>query len=253
MNRFLLVDDESIHLNGMCKLIEHFYPDCTVNTADNGQAALSMMQAQPYDIVITDIRMHIMDGLTMILKWREAGHSENEAPVFIILSVYSEFDYARKALRLGVVDYLLKPTDPEELQQKINQILGISEADNTPQNRELIETCVEYLKANYMKEIRQEQCAQMIHFSNSYFSILFKNMVGVNFRKYVQKLRVENARTLLQTTEMKVYEVARSVGFTDVQYFNRVFKSTYNVTPDNYRRVQCLHGIRDGLPGQNDA
>lgn len=237
----------------MRKLLAQYYPACDIDTADNGQAALQMMHAQKYDIVITDIRMHIMDGLTMIQRWREAGHNENEAPVFIVLSVYSEFNYARQALRLGVMDYLLKPTDPEELHRKIDQIFGITTYDNAPQNQELIETCVEYLKANYMKDISQEQCAQMIHFSNSYFCMLFKNTMGINFSKYVQKLRVENARVLLETTDMKVYEVAGHVGFADVQYFNRVFKNTYNVTPDAYRRTLRLHTMQDHLTGQNDA
>jgi YesN/AraC family two-component response regulator len=103
----------------------------------------------------------------------EAGHSEHTVPVFIILSVYSEFDYARRALRLGGCGLSAQAHGSRGTAPEDQPDFGITEADNTPQNRELIEICVEYLKANYMKEIRQEQCAQMIHFSQSYFSILF--------------------------------------------------------------------------------
>lgn len=117
MYKALLIDDEPWALEGIELMIDWQglgFEIC--GTCGNGADGLAMIEQRRPDLVIADIRMPVMDGLEMIETWRSRG---GWSPVFIILSGYSDFDYARKALKAGVCSYLLKPLDEEEAEAAI--------------------------------------------------------------------------------------------------------------------------------------
>ena len=112
MYKVMIVDDEVISQEIIQEFIESYLPDYqVVSICSNGQEALETFQHAPADIVITDIRMPVMDGLTLIEELNKL--SKNYVP--IIVSSYSEFEYAKSAMRLGVTYFLLKPLDFKEL------------------------------------------------------------------------------------------------------------------------------------------
>ena len=111
--RLLIVEDEPVIRQGLIRLLaldKHGY--MLFGEAENGSEAIAMIEAHNPHVVITDIKMPLMDGLELIRRVNESGRPK---PKFILLSGYREFDYARKALRYGVTDYLLKPVDEDEL------------------------------------------------------------------------------------------------------------------------------------------
>lgn len=110
----LLVDDEQFVRMGLRTLID--WESCgyeIIGEADNGEDALRIITEKHPDLVITDIRMPVLDGLELIRRVTEAGHL---ATKFIIISGYDEFKYAQQAMRYGVSDFILKPVDQDELQ-----------------------------------------------------------------------------------------------------------------------------------------
>lgn len=112
MLRLLIVDDEQIIRESMSKIID--YPSLgyeLIGTAKNGMKAYDIICDEYPDVVITDIRMPILNGLELIEKARKT----DQQIVFILLSGYGEFEYAQKAMRFGVHHYLLKPTRKQEL------------------------------------------------------------------------------------------------------------------------------------------
>jgi two-component system response regulator YesN len=114
MYRLLIVEDEPVMRQGLIQLLtldKYGYLLC--GEAENGTEAIKLIDEYKPHIVITDIKMPKMDGLEMIRQVKESGRPHQ--PRFIILSGYNDFDYARNALRYGVVDYLLKPVDEDEL------------------------------------------------------------------------------------------------------------------------------------------
>lgn len=119
MKTVLIVDDEEVIRTGLTYIIDwQQYGYEKITTAENGIEGLQkIMQLQP-DLVITDIRMPVMDGLDMIQAAKKQGASFHG----IILSGYSDFDYARKAIQLGFVSYLLKPVDEEELVELLERL-----------------------------------------------------------------------------------------------------------------------------------
>ncbi len=117
--RLVIIEDEIRTLEGIRRLIHKVKPDYEiVATAPNGCEGLEVIRQQQPDFIITDIRMPEMDGLEMLTQLHETG-----TPVkAIVLSAYSEFQYARKAIQLGVTEYILKPVAVGDLTQALKRV-----------------------------------------------------------------------------------------------------------------------------------
>lgn len=117
--RILIVDDEHEIANGLCFLIARYCRDFEIaGIAHDGTEAEELLEETEVSVVITDIRMPDEDGLIMIQNIRQKGLARH----FIILSGYADFAYAKKAISLGVEDFLLKPVSVEELQRTLGRI-----------------------------------------------------------------------------------------------------------------------------------
>jgi len=120
MNRVLLVDDEIFARQGLRNLMD--WSSCgfeVIGEAGNGEDALEMIAELRPELVITDIRMPVMDGLELI---RRVTEERPDGPSFIIISGYDDFKYAQQAVRYGVVDFILKPIDEEVLGTTLRQL-----------------------------------------------------------------------------------------------------------------------------------
>lgn len=311
----MLVDDESMVRIGVKTCvdwkelnIDHVYE------ASNGSEALDIVRNHPIDIIITDIKMSVMDGFTML----EELKSMHQRPEIIVMSCYNDYENMRQAMSYGVKDFLFKPKMyPEDIAEAIRKVqkemaenreaLNKVEPDNYPEQFEkllkLIETdktgvqdavgyIVEFLnhlmrlddtkdavlhelgtvlfgnlyairqcrkkdellrimngimeriqdeRGGKRKDIlfgalqfidihltdmdlSQEMVAEHIGLSVSYFCRFFKNEMGISYSNYIIKKRIEFAEQLYRTTDMKVYEIARKVGYSNEKYFARLYK-----------------------------
>ncbi|MBQ0166214.1 MAG: response regulator [Treponema sp.] len=124
--KVLIVEDEFRIREGLEKLTARLSSDYeVVGTAENGVQGLELIRSKRPDIVITDIRMPEMDGLEMITR-----AVEEKLPVkVIVLSAYSEFDYARRAMKLGVTEYLLKPLSFGDFSQAMKNVTAQVDAE----------------------------------------------------------------------------------------------------------------------------
>ena len=127
MYRVILVDDERLIVKGLSSVVPWEEMGCQVaGTAYDGAGGLALIRELKPDIVLTDIRMPNMDGLTMLAALK----SEFPRMQMSVLTAYRDFDYAREALTLGVTRYLLKPSNMEELKEAIR--LMVSRLDSRP-------------------------------------------------------------------------------------------------------------------------
>ncbi|WP_150269222.1 response regulator [Paenibacillus tepidiphilus] len=117
--KVLLIDDEPNALEGLLLLDWASLGFEVCGTCGNGRDGLLRMQELEPDLVITDIHMPLMNGLEMIRAWRSQSGREIK---FVILSGYSEFEYAQTAIRYGISHYLLKPIFPEEAAEELEDI-----------------------------------------------------------------------------------------------------------------------------------
>ncbi|MGG4460796.1 response regulator [Brevibacillus porteri] len=112
MISLLIVDDEKIIRRGLQSIIERQFPKLfNYRFAENGQEALELLRQEPADIMFTDIRMPIMDGIELL----EQLQDHPVKPEVVLLSGYNDFEYAQKGIRCAAKDYLIKPVVREEL------------------------------------------------------------------------------------------------------------------------------------------
>jgi two-component system response regulator YesN len=259
MFKIVVVEDESLVRKGLVMTTPWETLDCqVVGEAVNGDEGLRLIKKIKPDLVITDIRMPVMDGIEMIRTLKEEADCE-----FLVISGYSEFEYAKQAVKLGVKDYLLKPIDDEELQeaifritahikekkriQKINQNFTESDPskirlfheyilDNENNIKEhYVLEAIEYLKSHYQEDISINEVANHLHISESYLSRLFKNAINHTFNEYLTNFRIKKAIELLKDKTVKIYEVSSLVGYSDSRYFSVLFKKYVGVTPTEFR------------------
>ncbi|MDG0814331.1 response regulator [Cohnella rhizosphaerae] len=118
----LLVDDQPIETQTVRKLIEKHRLPLRVSTAANGEEALAQLRAEGCDILFTDIKMPRMNGLDL------ARHARllNPSAQLVIYSAFGEFEYAKEAIDLGAIHYLLKPLDIEEFLAVMDKAIGLA-------------------------------------------------------------------------------------------------------------------------------
>lgn len=122
----VVIEDEILIREGLCKLMKKMFPEIIISgVAGNGQEGLACIERDNPDLVITDIKMPVMDGLEMITKIQESGLF----PKVIVLTAYSEFSYAQQAVKLGVCDYIIKPVVVQEFVQTIRKIQNLYEQE----------------------------------------------------------------------------------------------------------------------------
>ena len=146
MYKVLIVDDEKIERKGVSFLLKQMDVDFELVESVNGQAALEYLKENEVDILLTDVKMPHMDGIELIKQIKE--HNINPAMKIVIISGYSDFEYAKLAVKLGVSDYILKPVDPREFEPTINKI--IEQMESEKQEKEIVEQSVSFLEQHYL-------------------------------------------------------------------------------------------------------
>ncbi len=242
MMTILIVDDEYL----IRELIDSYiapYRELfqVICKAASAHEAMAVMQRQTPDVVITDIDMPAVDGLTMSQQIMEKYPNVK----IIILTVYDDFKYAQKGIRLGVYDYLLKPIDEEQL---ISTLKALKAGLETPRLQKAIGDASQSADPitkieNYVREHMAEPSlslkgiAETFYMNASYLSRLFKQKRKIAFNEYLNTLRIKTAQELMKTADMKVYEISELVGIQDPNYFSYLFKKYTNMSITQYRNV----------------
>lgn len=239
MLKVLVVEDEELIRQGIVLGTDWEQLNCTVvGQAANGLEGLEQTRALKPDLIITDIKMPKMDGIEMVRALREAGCHVK----VIILTAYDSFPYAQSALRLGAVDYLLKPFHDGELEQAVLRLSGggdsrdpMSGFPKSFQSR-YVQEAAKYIESHYPQpDISVGVIAAALAVSEGHLSHLFKKETGDTILGYLTRYRIHKAMGLLKDCRMKVYEVADQVGYRDIAYFSATFKKLVGVSPSEYQ------------------
>lgn len=263
MMKVLVVEDEDIIRKGMINTIDWLSMGCTViGEAINGEDGLEKIEKLNPDLVITDIRMPVMDGLEML---REAEKREMKFEK-ILLTSYGEFEYAQEGIKLGVIDYILKPIDEDifykalkKVKEKIKSLETletVKDISNSKENIEFynpkiyldsekdknryVEKAIEKIIAAYSEKINIKDIAEELDVSVSYLSRKFKDITGETFLDVLNKYRIQKSIKLLMTQEYKIYEISEKVGFTDYKHFCNVFKKYLHTAPGDFVKKNII-------------
>lgn len=205
--RVLLVDDEKMILQGLEVLIDWEAEGCTiVDTASTGKQALEVLKTTEVDLVFCDIRMPEMTGLELIQKVYEDNIS---AASFVILSGYSDFQYARTAMHYHCIEYMLKPVQKSELLEVVRRVCQKKNQDTLEELREvqLVRTCLaQYLGAVFRGKASDEQIA---------FLSKHLKLSGQNFFVHITMDRLE---VLEEMTDEEISQKKEKL-FSNLQFF----------------------------------
>lgn len=259
MLRCAVVEDEILIRKNMIKKIKACGSDIEITwETGNGRDALAYIRKRKVDLVVTDIQMPILDGLSLAKSLSE----EFPEIIVVIVSGFDNFTYAQQAIRYHVFDYLLKPVQTELLTETINgvrvrvqvreqtaqeslverekQITGKmpeteEETGNETEQEAGIRAIQRYIQEHYTEDIQIAELAEKFHFSSSYIGSAFKKQMGITPLQYLIYLRINEAkRLLLKYPERPVAEIGQQVGYEDPYYFSRIFKKQTGISPSSY-------------------
>lgn len=248
MHKLLIVDDETETRDA---LYQYFPWDElgfeVVGQYDNGEQALEVIKSDPPEVVFSDIKMPVMNGLELA---EQLFHINSKTKV-IFLSGHADFEIAKKAMVYGVKDYILKPAKYKELTEVFSRIKKELEAADHPlssgqkaeghemkaynYDEEVIATVKQYIDVHY-KVATLFEAATLIRMNPSYLSHFFKQKTGQNFSQYLLQVRMDKAAEQLEDVHHKVYDVSENVGYSNPKNFTRTFKQYFGKTPMEYRR-----------------
>lgn len=148
MLTILIVDDEKLERNGIKFLLKREKEEFRILEAANGKDALGVLASNHVDILFSDVKMPYMSGLELVCQVREKDRNME----IVIFSGYNDFSYAREALRYGVVDYVLKPVDPEEFSKTLSRVIeNIRTREEEKEQRERqIDYLIKYFFIEYL-------------------------------------------------------------------------------------------------------
>lgn len=243
MYKVLVVEDEDLIRRGIIMTVDWSSIDCVVvGEATNGSEGIAAVEKFSPDIIITDLNMPGMDGIEMLTSLRKSGCNS----YVIILTAYDSFKYAQSALRLGAVDFILKPFHDGELE---SAILAIHEKERKEEDSErlsmnvkkgdksrYVAAALEYIDKHYGDEsLSLAAVSEAIGISEGHLSHVFKKETDYTPNAYITRYRMQKAMVMLSDCSVKVYEVAEKVGYKDIAYFSSTFKKVVGVTPSEYQ------------------
>lgn len=124
-----------------------------------------------------------------------------------------------------------------ELKEAVTEVIDIFKDNHRDKNRRIISQVEKYILNHYYTEITLEDMAESVLLSPQYFSKIFKEQAGMSFIKYLTKVRMKEANILLENSNLKISEISQKVGYNNPDYFLRVYKKFYGVTPSRYRET----------------
>ncbi len=258
MIKVLIVEDEEIIRKGLVYTIDWMTMGCmVVADAENGAEGLEKIRQYSPHVVITDIKMPRLSGIDMLEEAEKLNYTGFKS---IILTSYSEFEYAKKAIQLKVFDYVLKPVDEEKLKEVIskvklaiekeklnNSILEIAGKNtageladlnvyiNTEVSKNIyVSRALQEIKENYNHKISVEAIAEEMGVSASYLSRRFKDLTSQTFLDMLNKYRVQKAVEFMALGLYRIYEISDMTGFSDYKHFCSVFKKYTNTSPTEF-------------------
>jgi len=250
MYRVILVDDEPIIVEGLSRSVPWEKWNCrVVAAAHNGLEGKQVIEKENPDIVFMDICMPELDGLAMIA----AINSQLPDLEVCVLTGYRDFEYAQRAIRLGVARFLLKPSKMEELEEALDYMTGVldrlspderAQAEDRPEpedaaNSFVVRQAKAYIARRCAEKLTLQEVADHCFVSQWHLSKLLNRHLGQPFYDLLNAERVRRAKELLEDPALRISEIAERVGYADTAHFSRVFKKLEGVSAGEWRNLHC--------------
>lgn len=196
-----------------------------------------ILEKKPH-IVFIDIEMGNVSGLDVVKKCME----QNVETLFVIITGHDNFNYAHTAVNLGVIYYLLKPLEENEISLLTAKLLkdiknrwNISPGET---ENDLWRNILNYIENNYSRKLQAQDICSALYISTTTFYNCFKENTDKTFTEYLTEFRLEKAKHLLLYSHKSISEIAECIGIKDPYYFNKIFKKNIGVSAHEYRKYR---------------
>ncbi len=214
-HRYKAVDDEELNVINFL-----FYPDFVDRTLTKDECFEKVVNSYFIRFKYQSLK-HSPTGVVF--------HDDNNEVYKIINQIIKEFreekDGFFECIRCLIV------------QMFIIIIRKIGKKEGAKNESEVVKEIIEYIKNHYSEHLSLGDIAKSYNYSLSHISKKFLNEVGVGFTQYLQKIRIEQSCRLLEAGQYSVSEIATLVGYTNIKFFNKVFKDTLGVTPREFKKI----------------
>ena len=248
----LIVDDDAEIAHYIKTELSDWY---RFEHACNGKEGLKMLLTGKYDLVISDVMMPEMDGVTMLKKIK-SNSNVSDIPV-ILLTSKSEVENRLEGLRKGADAFLAKPFNMEELHILIDNLVDnvrrirgkysgaqglkakIEQIQVKGNNDALIERVMKYMNEHLADpDLNVEKLTEDVGISRAQLHRKLKEIAGVSAGEFIRNLRLEQAARLIEEGQINITQVAYSVGFNNQTHFSTVFKKHYGMSPSEYAETK---------------
>jgi two-component system response regulator YesN len=251
--RILVVEDDADIIKVHRDLLSDRF---AVIVQRSGMQALGYLRENPdIDLALLDIRLPDMSGIEVL---KEIKKIKPCIPV-IIITAFGNENIAVNAFRCGARDYVKKPFDNDELLKRIDFCLSLNIIEQAKHRKALtneadevaadfvsrtkagrkshnLQQAVKYIHNNFTMEINLDRVAGVAGISRFHFSRLFKEMTGLTYLSYLNHVRIEQAKRLLNHDDLSITDTGYAVGYSNLTHFERIFKKLAGTTPSQYRR-----------------
>ena len=241
MFQVLIVDDEASVRSYAEMFIDWPSVDCEiVGGASNGQEALDFLNTHPVDIVLTDIRMPVMDGL---LLSKQIASLYPEIKV-VLYTAYDEFSYAREAIGSGVAGYVLKSDDPGTVTSFFQKLCRSMPTPPEEKNKQetlsaspLVRMACDYIHDHYAENLSLNQIACHLNVHPVHLARCFQQQLNKTYLEVLTAERMEAAMLMLRNGNLRVYEIGLAIGYKKAAYFSSLFQKYTGLAPHVFRHL----------------
>ena len=242
----LLIVEDNQEIRAFIKSI--FIHQFLIQEAANGLEGLAAIEKHPPDIIISDIMMDQMDGITFCKKVRD-NPTYAHIP-FILLTARTSNVYQVDGLDSGADAYITKPFNPQVLKAQVENLLklritlkayyanritlGPKKIEVNAQEVVFLESLIEHIEKELGENLTAEKLAASMSMSHSTLYRKIKSYTGESINSFIRSIRLKQAANLLVDSDLNISQVAYKVGFSDINYFGKCFKQQFQMSPSAF-------------------
>jgi YesN/AraC family two-component response regulator len=242
MYNLLFVDDDMLIIKSLLSLLDWQRLSLSPPLyAYSYEQALDVFTRTQIHIMVTDIDMLGHSGIELLDRVRK----DWPQTMCGFLTCHESFEYARAAVLLGALRYLLKPVNVVELEEflthcvnRLNRTQRKSNAESERKETEwsnLVQSAVAYIQKNLSVSINRETISRELFVSYKTLSRAFNREVGMSITEYITRCRIKHAMELLTSSNLKITEISARVGYNYPSYFAKAFHEATGKTPQEFR------------------
>lgn len=254
MFKCIIADDEAAARTAIRMLVDwNSYGIELYGEVEDGDSFMELLEQENPDLAVIDMRMPGICG-DQLIHAINMGHQRTQ---IIVCSGFNDFEYLRAAILNNVVDYLLKPIDPEELNKAVGRAVQRLQQEREEkgevrtlhfpdrivrihykelqQEQEQIYRMVRYMEENYMEKVTLNTLSESFFWSKEYISKRFKEVTGCSVAEYLTYIRIDRCKELLKEN-VKLSVIIGETGFSDESHLVKMFKKYVGMGPSEYKK-----------------